>query len=136
MSLAALFGFALAIGAFFLWKRKLSKIVTLCALTVGSLITAGIFHVWGQRLAAAASEGVASLSKATVGYSIGFVITLLLALNVVHDLWPKHKANTLTVVSALLLPIFFVVTGIPGVVGDVVGAGLSAIPSGAAAVGK
>lgn len=115
---------ALVLAGLLMWKKKLPK-VSVLLLLVGASGLAGWVGSW-LRTAAGYVEGfVDQITRIGVGASVGGLIVLVLVFIVVHDLWPKQKANRTTQMAAFALPLFGIAGG--GIVATAIGAIVTAV---------
>lgn len=111
------------------WKR-LAKIEFLSpwfCLLGGIGLAAAFLQSWAHSLA-----GFGRNTIPIVGVAIPVVIAVVLLFIVCYDFWPKHPTNTMTAVSAFLLPAFGPEIG--GAVGRTLDTALTYIATGGAAV--
>lgn len=112
MGSAAAAAIALAVALVLMWLRVTPKIVALLMLAAGGAITGGFVGSLLERGAEGAFRLVGSLTSAAVGVAVPAVLAIV----VIHDLWPKHRANHVTAVLAFALPVLAV--SVPGAVGS------------------
>lgn len=96
---------ALVLAGLLMWKKAAPKVATVLLLVAG----AGLGGALGSWLRSAAGyvEGfVDAITSIGVGTAASSVIVIVLVFIVVHDLWPKKKANRITQGAAFALPIF------------------------------
>lgn len=116
MGSAAAAAIALAVALVLMWLQVTPKIVALLMLAASGAITGGFVGSLLERGAEGAFRLVGSLTSAAVGVAVPAVLAIVAAIIVIHDLWPKHRANHVTAVLAFALPVLAV--SVPGAVGS------------------
>lgn len=96
----------LTLAALFLWRKRAPKVTALLMLGVG----AGLGGLLGSWLSTMLGWGISMLGT-VLGAGAAACVFLVLGYIVLDDLWPRHKANKMTAVAALLLVPVAVITG-------------------------
>ncbi|GAA1707639.1 hypothetical protein GCM10009765_66400 [Fodinicola feengrottensis] len=106
---------ALALAGVLFYLKIFKKTTAALTLVGGTAITGGI---GGHILTSAVSwtsTMVGHVTATVVGIAVPFVLSLVLTVIYIHDMWPKKGAKTRTAGIGLVLPIL--AQGIPGSVG-------------------
>ncbi|HEY3263311.1 MAG TPA: hypothetical protein VGJ95_24065 [Pseudonocardiaceae bacterium] len=122
----------LAIAGVLWWKRRAPKTVALLALVAGAGITTGALGGMLRQLLGAVSGLVGQLTTQAVGVAVPTVLAVVLLLAYLDDMWPKHKATTVTALFGFLLPI--AVASVPGIVGSTTRVAIATLGNGVSAL--
>lgn len=120
---------ALAIAGTLMWKRKMPKTVAVLALVAGAGLTSGWVGQTLHGLVGAGADLVGSLTSSAFGVAVPAILAIVGLIIFAHDIWPKNKANRITAVVGLVLPVLLTYLG--GVAGSAAGAVISGIGSAA-----
>jgi len=122
----------LAVAGVLWWKRRAPKTIALLAMVAGAGITAGTLGGLVRQLLSTVSSLVGQLTTQAVGVAVPTVLAIVLLMAYVDDMWPKHRATTVTAVFGFLLPI--TVAGVPGIVGETTTATIAMLGDGVSAL--
>lgn len=124
---------AVAGALLLMWKfnggKWVTKIVMVLAMFAAANLSAGLFgrlsHSGANTLQGIVTRG----TDALFGVAVPGLLFLAAAFVVVYDLWPKHKATTLGVAAAFLLPLVATASS-AGPAGDLIREGMTTVNQG------
>jgi hypothetical protein len=109
---------ALAIAGVLMWKKKFPKLVAFLTLVAGASITGGLISGWMQATVDWISRIVGAVTSQAFGVAVPAVMTVIMVLVYVLDMWPKHTPTRITAIIGLFLPL--VAVAMPGEAGSAI----------------